>query len=104
MLIVMAGQVRPIAELVEVIAAENTLGEGVLWDADRQRLWWTDIQERQLLRYDPATRALERFVLPERLILRLRGRRRSDHRGVRVRICALSRGIRPDRLARPSQA
>lgn len=63
----MAAHLTPIAELVDIIAVGNTLGEGVLWDADRARLWWTDIQERQLLRYDPATRALERFALPERL-------------------------------------
>jgi sugar lactone lactonase YvrE len=56
-----------LAELVEVIPAANTLGEGVLWDTRRQRLWWTDIQERRLYRYDPAGRALEQFILPERL-------------------------------------
>jgi sugar lactone lactonase YvrE len=55
------------AELVEVIPVGNTLGEGVLWDVRRQRLWWTDIQERLLFRYDPERRALEQFALPERL-------------------------------------
>jgi sugar lactone lactonase YvrE len=56
-----------IAELIDIIPAGNTLGEGVLWDPAAERLWWTDIQERRLFRYDPASRALERFKLPERL-------------------------------------
>jgi sugar lactone lactonase YvrE len=55
------------AELVDVIPVKNTLGEGVLWDARRARVWWTDIQERRLFRYDPTGRTLERFRLPERL-------------------------------------
>jgi sugar lactone lactonase YvrE len=56
-----------IAELVDIIPAGNTLGEGILWDARGERLWWTDIQERQLLRCTPETHAVERFALPERL-------------------------------------
>src|SRR5471030_2830210 len=55
------------AELVDIVAVANTLGEGVLWDVPGQRAWWTDIQERALYRYAPITRALERFELPERL-------------------------------------
>jgi L-arabinonolactonase len=54
-------------ELVDVVRVANTLGEGVLWDALGQRSWWTDIHERRLYRYDPIARALESFVLPERL-------------------------------------
>jgi sugar lactone lactonase YvrE len=55
------------AKLIEVIPVGNTLGEGISWDPVGERVWWTDIQERQLFRYDPATRALESFELPERL-------------------------------------
>lgn len=55
------------AELIDTVAVGNTLGEGVLWDHLGQRAWWTDIQERRLYRYDPKTRALETFPLPERL-------------------------------------
>ena len=54
-------------QLVDIVHVGNTLGEGVLWDALGQRAWWTDIQERQLFRYDPVLRVLERFELPERL-------------------------------------
>jgi sugar lactone lactonase YvrE len=55
------------AELIDIVAVGNTLGEGVLWDPVGERIWWTDIQERRLFRYDPEARALEKFELPERL-------------------------------------
>lgn len=55
------------SELIEIISVGNTLGEGILWDSLGQRVWWSDIQERRLLRYDPRSRARETFELPERL-------------------------------------
>jgi L-arabinonolactonase len=55
------------ATLIECLSVGNTLGEGVLWDSVRKRVWWTDIQERRLYRYEPRSHALERFDLPERL-------------------------------------
>jgi L-arabinonolactonase len=55
------------AELVDIVSVRNTLGEGVSWDPVGERVWWTDIQERRLFRYDPQARALESFELPERL-------------------------------------
>jgi L-arabinonolactonase len=55
------------AVLIKTISVGNTLGEGVLWDPVDQRVWWTDIQERRLFRYDPQASALETFQLPERL-------------------------------------
>ncbi len=55
------------SELIDIVAVGNTLGEGVLWDVRGQRVWWTDIQERRLFRYQPDVRALEHFELPERL-------------------------------------
>jgi L-arabinonolactonase len=55
------------AELVDIVAVRNTLGEGVVWDPIGERTWWTDIQERRLFRYDPLARSLEIFELPERL-------------------------------------
>jgi len=55
------------SELIEIVSVGNTLGEGVLWDPLGQRAWWSDIQERRLFRYDPQSRGLERFDLPERL-------------------------------------
>jgi L-arabinonolactonase len=54
-------------KLIDIISAGNTLGEGISWEPVGERVWWTDIQERKLFRYDPLTRALESFELPERL-------------------------------------
>jgi L-arabinonolactonase len=33
-------------EIREVVRAQNTLGEGPLWDTDRQGLWWLDLKRR----------------------------------------------------------
>ncbi|HEX3849149.1 MAG TPA: SMP-30/gluconolactonase/LRE family protein [Steroidobacteraceae bacterium] len=55
------------AELIDVISVANTLGEGISWDPVRQRVWWTDIQERRLYRYEPVAQTLETFDVPERL-------------------------------------
>ncbi|HEY3732049.1 MAG TPA: SMP-30/gluconolactonase/LRE family protein [Steroidobacteraceae bacterium] len=52
---------------VEVITAANGCGEGVLWDARRQALWWTDIPGRRLHRYDWNTRSQRTFETPERV-------------------------------------
>ncbi|HEX4860613.1 MAG TPA: SMP-30/gluconolactonase/LRE family protein [Rhizomicrobium sp.] len=54
-------------EPIQIIRVGNTLGEGVQWDALGQALWWTDIQERKLYRYDWARQALESFSAPERV-------------------------------------
>jgi sugar lactone lactonase YvrE len=50
-----------------IIHAANVLGEGVLWDDRACALWWTDIQSKELLRYDWATQTLKRTALPHRL-------------------------------------
>jgi L-arabinonolactonase len=55
------------ADLVDIVAAGNTLGESVAWDCVEERLWWTDIQERRLFRYDPRSASLATYDLPERL-------------------------------------
>ena len=39
----------------EVLAADSRLGEGVLWDARRQIVWFVDIKRHRLWHYDPAT-------------------------------------------------
>ncbi len=54
-------------ELIDTLRVGNTLGEGIQWDVATQALWWTDIQERRLHRYDWASRKLETFPAPERI-------------------------------------
>ncbi len=54
-------------EPVETIKAGNTLGECILWDGETQSVWWTDIEERLLYRFDWRRRELRKFSTPERL-------------------------------------
>ena len=54
-------------ELVETLRVRNTLGEGIQWDVETASAWWTDIQERTILRYMPSTGRLETFAMPERV-------------------------------------
>jgi L-arabinonolactonase len=48
-------------------AVGNILGEGILWDARRKALWWTDIQARRLHRYDWAGNRMQLLDTPERV-------------------------------------
>ena len=75
------------AVLVDIIKVENTLGEGVIWDAHDHAVWWTDIDCRMLYKYSPSDGSLEKWVTPERLgsFARVAG---SDHL-----ICAFDRGF-----------
>lgn len=54
-------------QLIDVIDVKNTLGEGVVWNAQDQSVWWTDIQECKLYRLQWPSRKLEIFQTPERL-------------------------------------
>ena len=50
------------AELV--LDCRNEHGEGILWNAADQRIWWTDIHGKALWSYDPATGETERRPTP----------------------------------------
>jgi sugar lactone lactonase YvrE len=52
---------------VETLRVGNTLGEGIQWDVQSRTAWWTDIQEKKIQRYTPATGALDTFAMPERV-------------------------------------
>ena len=54
-------------EPLVVIPAGCVLGEGPVWDHRESCLWFTDIQQAQLLRLDWPSAKLTRFDLPERL-------------------------------------
>ena len=53
--------------LVDTLNVENELGEGVIWDHISAKIWWTDIQQSKLYRYDPESKHLEQWNTPERL-------------------------------------
>jgi L-arabinonolactonase len=50
-----------------ILAAQNILGEGILWDAKRQALWWTDIPAQRLHRQNWAGGEMSNFSTPERV-------------------------------------
>ena len=54
-------------ELLDVIEVHDILGECILWDAEAQCAWWTDIHGKRLHRYTPALQRLDTFALPSRL-------------------------------------
>jgi sugar lactone lactonase YvrE len=53
--------------LVGEIEVQNELGEGIIWDARREVVWWTDILRSRIFRYDPASSQLESWSTPNRL-------------------------------------
>ena len=54
-------------ELIDIIKVGNTLGEGPQWNGRTETLWWTDIQERLIYSYHPASGRLFSSSAPERL-------------------------------------
>ncbi len=53
--------------LIATIACNNTLGEGIQWNAQDQAFWWTDIHGQHLYRYALVGAELQSWVMPERL-------------------------------------
>ena len=54
-------------KLIDTVAVSNELGEGIIWDHQRQRVWWTDILQSKLYHYDPKTKEIKSWDTPERL-------------------------------------
>ena len=50
-----------------LVDCENILGEGVQWNADQQRIWWTDIHDRALWSCDADGGAVEVIKTKQRL-------------------------------------
>ena len=50
-----------------VVDCRNKLGEVPVWDVAEQALYWVDIEGKLLQRYTPATQAVERWQMPERI-------------------------------------
>jgi len=54
---------------VNVVACQNTLGEGPLWNAGEQSIYWVDIDNKKIQRYFPDTKKFEVFDLPIKICL-----------------------------------
>ena len=54
-------------EITCVVDAKAELGEGTLWDPEAGVLWWIDIWQKHIHRYNPATGKDEIFETPEYL-------------------------------------
>ena len=52
---------------VPVAMPATKLGEGPIWDAARACLWFVDIKQSRVLRFDPATLALDQWVAPREI-------------------------------------
>jgi L-arabinonolactonase len=52
---------------IDILSSNNILGEGILWDWRRGLLWWTDIQGRELYRYDWPKATIQVLDTPERI-------------------------------------
>jgi L-arabinonolactonase len=50
-----------------IVDCGNTLGEGLVWDADAQRLYWTDIEQKQLWMLEPGSGQVRSVAVPERI-------------------------------------
>jgi sugar lactone lactonase YvrE len=50
-----------------VLHTDAILGEGPVWDDREQRLWWVDIERRQLHRFNPGTGKDRQFQLEDRV-------------------------------------
>jgi sugar lactone lactonase YvrE len=46
---------------------EAKLGEGALWDAASQQLFWVDIEGKELHTYNPISKKNQRYALPSRV-------------------------------------
>lgn len=55
------------SDVTRVQTIINQLGEGPLWVAEEGALYWVDIDQRQILRFYPATDTLETFDLETRV-------------------------------------
>lgn len=46
-----------------ILDAQATLGEGPIWDTREKALWWVDINEHRLHRFDPATKRNQTYTI-----------------------------------------
>ena len=54
---------------VNVIACQNVLGEGPLWNGKEQALYWVDIDGKKVQRFYPDSGKYETFDVPLKVCL-----------------------------------
>ena len=54
----------PMTEVHCVANPRALVGEGPVWDDRRQVLWWIDVKDPRLFRYDPASGAIANSACP----------------------------------------
>ncbi|RAZ91294.1 SMP-30/gluconolactonase/LRE family protein [Mesorhizobium hawassense] len=53
--------------VTEVFRSRDKLGEVPVWDVEEQALYWVDIENKRLRRFDHATGAIREWQFPERI-------------------------------------
>jgi L-arabinonolactonase len=56
-------------EPTNVYPCQNVLGEGPLWNAEEQAIYWVDIEGKKIQRFFPDTKKYEVFEMPIRICL-----------------------------------
>jgi L-arabinonolactonase len=56
-----------VAQVELVVDCRNTVSEGLVWDAQAELLYWTDIQERRLWTLEPDSGHVATMEVPERI-------------------------------------
>ncbi|MGK9170705.1 SMP-30/gluconolactonase/LRE family protein [Inquilinus limosus] len=56
-----------VADVELVVDCGNTLGEGLVWDSEKQRLYWTDIEQKRLWILEPTSGDVGSIAVPERI-------------------------------------
>ena len=61
-------EIRVEPPLTLIVDAQNDMGESPIWSAVEQALYWIDVNRSpQILRWNAATGAVDRWAMPERI-------------------------------------
>ena len=56
-----------VSQPIAIVRIDAELGEGPAWDIARQCLWFVDIKQHLLYRFDPASGALQSWKAPDQI-------------------------------------